>query len=288
MESGLERAVMAIEEAAFMDPVSEKVADAAAKLFPGKVKDAASGTWMGHALHPLLTDIPIGCWTSAMLLDLVGGKGARKASDRLVLAGVLAALPTAYTGLSEWVDCRGREMRVGTVHALSNYAGIFLYAASYFARKKGDRARGVRLGLLGGAALSAGGYLGGHLSYRLGVGVDQTIFQTPPEDWTRVLAEGELAEGAPAAVQVEGVPVLVYRSGSEVFAIADRCSHRGGPLHEGEVDKQECTVTCPWHASTFSMRSGEVVTGPATAPQPCYDVRVETGQILVRPRKGGH
>ena len=284
----LNEAVEAIEDADFMDEVSEKVAVATEKLFPGKMKDIASGTWMGHPLHPLLTDLPIGFWIGSMILDLLGGKNGRKAADRMVLAGILAAAPTAYTGWSEWVDCRGREMRVGTVHALSNVTAVLLYTSSYLARKRGDRARGVQLGFLGAGALSVGGFLGGHLAYRMGVGVDQTVFQTPPEDWTTVASDAEVVADSPMEVKVDGVPVLVYRSDSKIYAIGNRCSHRAGPLHEGEINQVNCTVTCPWHFSTFSLETGEVVDGPATAPQPGYDVRVEAGQVQVRPRQAAH
>ena len=271
-----------IEQAEFLDAPSEKIADAVSVLYPGVAKDLASGTPWGHAAHPMLTDLPIGIWLGSLMLDLIGGKKAQKAADKLVLAGILSAVPTAWTGISEWADCRGKEMRVGTVHALGNISATLLYSASYLARKKGERARGVRLAILGAGALTGAGFLGGHLAYRLGVGVDKTIFQAQPEEWTAVMAEDALLADVPAVAEVNGVPILLYRSGSSLHAIADTCSHWAGPLHEGKVDEFNCTVTCPWHASKFSLRTGEVLRGPATAPQPCYDVRAEAGQIEVR------
>jgi nitrite reductase/ring-hydroxylating ferredoxin subunit/uncharacterized membrane protein len=276
--------IKAIEEASFIDPVAVSVARKTAKLYPGKVKDVVSGTWLGHPVHPLLTDLPIGFWIGSLILDLLGGKKGRKTADKLVLAGILAAVPTAYTGSSDWADCRGKEMRVGAAHALSNVGAVLLFTGSYRARKKGERARGLRLSFLGAGALSVGGYLGGHLAYRLGVGVDQTVFQSPPEEWTAVATEDDLLADTPLKVSVEGAPVLLYRSGSEIFAIANRCSHRGGRLHEGKIDQFASTVTCPLHYSTFSLRTGEVVNGPATAPQPSYDARIQAGQVQVRPR----
>jgi nitrite reductase/ring-hydroxylating ferredoxin subunit/uncharacterized membrane protein len=279
----VEQAVRAIEEASFLDPVAEIIATKTAKLYPGKVKDVVSGTWLGHPVHPLLTDLPIGFWTGSLIIDLLGGRKGRKAADKLVLAGILAAAPTAYTGWSDWADCRGKEMRVGAVHALSNIAAVLFFSRSYLARKKGERARGLRLSLLGAGTLGVGGYLGGHLAYRLGVGVDQTVFENPPHEWTTVATDDDLLADVPLEVSVYGVPVLLYRSGSEIFAIANRCSHRGGPLDEGKIDQYACTVTCPWQYSTFSLKNGEVVNGPATAPQPCYDVRIEVGKVQLRP-----
>jgi nitrite reductase/ring-hydroxylating ferredoxin subunit/uncharacterized membrane protein len=283
----LNQAVSSIEQAEFLDAPSERVAVWSSKLFPGIAKDIASGTPLGHPAHPMLTDLPIGFWIGSLILDLVGGKKGRTAADKLVFFGILSALPTAWTGIAEWADCRGKEMRVGTVHALGNISATLLYTASYMARKQGERARGVRLGMLGAGALTGAGYLGGHLAYRLGVGVDQTVFLTPLEEWTAVMAEGDLLDDLPAVAEVNGVSILLYRSGSSLYAIADRCSHRAGPLHEGKVDGFNCVVTCPWHASQFSLRTGEVVRGPASAPQPCYEVRAEGGQIQVRAKVEG-
>ena len=150
-------------------------------LGPGAVKDAISGTFLGHPLHPLLTDLPIGTWTSATLLDLIGGRGSRDAADRLVAAGIAAAIPTAITGTSDWADTTPADdtiRRIGAVHAVSNVAALALYGASLAARRRGRRGRGVLLGLAGMGALGVGGHLGGHLSYEKGVGVQQTVFGT--------------------------------------------------------------------------------------------------------------
>jgi uncharacterized membrane protein len=145
------------------------------RLIPnGAPKDALSGAWLGHALHPIMTDIPIGVWTSAVLLDWTGGTESRSAADRLVLAGVLAAGATVATGWSDWADAEegnAAVRRSGLVHAAVNGTATTLMLASYLARKRGERGRGRLLSLAGSAALGAGGWLGGHLSYTLGAGV---------------------------------------------------------------------------------------------------------------------
>jgi nitrite reductase/ring-hydroxylating ferredoxin subunit/uncharacterized membrane protein len=250
---------------------------------PGAVKNALSGTYLGHPLHPLLTDVPIGTWTSALLLDLFGGSESDEAAERLVAAGILAALPTAISGYSDWADTtmsNPRARRVGIVHAASNVTALALYSASFLARRRGRRGRGKALALAGAGALGAGGYLGGHLSYAEGVGVAQTAFERGPREWTPVIAEAELAEGKPASADAEGIAVLLVRHNGVLYALADRCSHRGGPLHEGEL--VDGCIQCPWHGSRFRLVDGSVQAGPASVPQPAFETRLRDGQIEVR------
>lgn len=282
----LHRLTERLERARALDPAADKVAATVRKLIgPGPVKDALSGTWLGHALHPLLTDVPIGTWTSASILDLVGGRAAQDGADRLIGVGIAAAVPTAVSGYSDWADSTEGHVdvkRVGIVHAASNVTALVLYSASLAARRAGNRRRGVVLALAGAGTLSVGGYLGGHLSYAQGIGVDQTTFDPPVEDWTPALPDAELAEGALGSADVAGVSIMLTRQNGRVYALADRCSHRGGPLSEGKV--ADGCVTCPWHGSAFALEDGSIERGPASLPQPTYDVRVKDGTILVRSR----
>ena len=121
------------------------------------------GEWLGHAVHPLLTDFTLGTWTSAVLIDLIGGSNSSVAAQRLIGAGLLAAGPTAWTGWSEWSTAGSRDKRVGLVHAVSNGLAIGIYAASWRARRRGRHGSGVRLALAGAAVSGVGAYLGGHL-----------------------------------------------------------------------------------------------------------------------------
>ncbi|MDQ4133732.1 MAG: Rieske (2Fe-2S) protein [Actinomycetota bacterium] len=249
-------------------------------LSPGAVRNALNGTWLGHPAHPMLTDVVIGSWTSAFFLDLLGGKPARPAADRLVGLGVLAALPTAAAGLADWADSSSVDRRVGLVHALINVKATALYSLSYLARRRGRRSAGVALGLLGAAAATVSGHLGGHLSYRRGVNVNRNAWHDGPSEWEPAGVDPGLAEGEPVLGQAGDAEVLIVRQGPRICALGDVCSHAGGPLHEGKVGGGR--VTCPWHGSTFELTDGAVVTGPATAPQPAYDVRVEGGTVSVR------
>ncbi|HEU0089308.1 MAG TPA: Rieske 2Fe-2S domain-containing protein [Pseudonocardiaceae bacterium] len=283
----LESLTEGLERSGALSAAGRAVTKPVAKLVQaGPVKDLLSGTWLGHPAHPMLTDLPIGAWTSASLLDLaeiLGGTSAatRRGSDTLVGLGVLAALPTAAAGLSDLSDeVEAPILATGSAHALGSVAATGLFAASYLARRGGKRAQGITLSLIGVGLLTAASFLGGHLSYRKGLGVDHNAFEGPITDWTAVLDATELASGKPQHVTVSGQDIMLYRMDGTIAALANRCSHRGGPLHEGEIDGQE--IVCPWHFSRFSLQDGSVTRGPAVAPQPGYETRVRQGKIEVR------
>ncbi len=255
----------------FSDVLSRWVSAAAAPW-----KSFLSGTWFGHPLHAAITDIPIGCWTGAVVIDLLGGESNRGSVDPLVGIGAAAALPTVLTGLNDWADSYGGERRVGLVHALVNVGALSLFGASLVSRR---RARALRA--FGLATVGIGGYLGGHLTYAQGLGVDHQVFIEKPEGWTDVIDAGALEEGLSTAVTAGGARLMLHRRGSQVYALSDICPHAGGPLHEGEVDADLC-VTCPWHGSRFRISDGGVVRGPATAPATSYTARTRKGRIEVR------
>ena len=252
-------------------------------LKPGPVKDALSGTWLGHALHPLLTDVPIGTWTSATLLDLLGGPDSRPAARRLIGVGLLSALPTALSGWSDWADSEPADdavRRIGIVHALTNGSAAVLYGASLLARRRGAHTTGVLLGLAGAGAVGAGGWLGGDLAYARGVGVDETAFEHGPQDWTPALDASMLGENRPAAALVGDVEIVLVRRNGTIHALADRCSHRGGALHEGDL-QGDC-IECPLHGTRFHLGDGSVMRGPSAYPQPVFEAREHEGRIEVR------
>ena len=267
-----------------LDPPAKAIGKKVRQILkPGPVKDLLSGSWLGHALHPLLTDVTVGSFTSALMLDWVGGREGRQAARRLIGIGLLSTPATVATGYSDWADSEvGNDgvRRIGMVHAAANATGATLFAASWAQRRNG--ASGRLLALAGGGILTAGAYLGGHMSFAEGIGVDQTAFEHPPEDWAPVLGSGEPQEGDTRCVMADGTAVMVARSGGELYALSDHCSHRGGPLHEGELG--DGTITCPWHSSVFDLRDGALVHGPAAYPQPAWDVRVRDDRIEVRRR----
>lgn len=278
-----------ISGAGSLDRVAKPVAKAVTKAVAGRpLKDLLSGTWLGHPLHAMLTDVPIGSWTSAFVLDVAGGERARPAAKTLVGVGVVTALPTAASGLSDWSDLLGGERRVGLVHAAANTVAVGFYSLSWLARRKGRYGAGLSWGFAGAGVATLGGFLGGHLSYRQGVNVDRNAWTEGPDDWQAVADDADLAEGSATRVSAGEMDILLVKSGGRIRAIADVCSHAGGPLHEGDLDLDAGCVTCPWHASVFRLDDGAAVHGPATAPQPAFDVMVDdSGKVSVRAREAG-
>lgn len=179
---------------AAVDRFDRTVPDA---LREGPTRDLLGGAWLGHALHPVLTDLPLGCWTGATLLDLLQHRRARPAVQLLTGLGILAAVPTAVTGASEWKVTPSREdRRVGVVHAAANSAALACYVLAWSNRRKGHALVATALGLAGGAAAAAGGWFGGHLSFARGVGVGRT----EPDATVRALSDPDAAgRGAPPA-----------------------------------------------------------------------------------------
>ena len=273
---GLTELIGKLEGLEALDGVSDRIAGFVNSAV-GPAKSLLSGTWLEHPLHPLLTDLPIGCWSGAVILDLFGGSGAADAVDPLVGLGALAAVPAAVSGLSDWADSYGPERRVGVVHAVANVTGLGLFAVSLMAGHRSAR----RLRLLGLVAVSAGGYLGGHLSFGRGVGVDHQAFLEKPSEWVDALEADGLEEATPTLAEAGGARVMLYRRGTQIYAISDVCPHAAGPLHEGSVDDELC-VTCPWHGSRFRLSNGRAVHGPASAPAAVYQARVEDGKVQVR------
>jgi nitrite reductase/ring-hydroxylating ferredoxin subunit/uncharacterized membrane protein len=265
-----------------LDALADLVSPLLERLGPGTLKDLLSGTWQGHPLHPVLTDVTVGAWTSAFVLDVVGGDAGQAGADLLVGIGALSAIPTAASGLSDWADLEGEERRIGTAHAVGNIAATTLYGLSWMARRGGHRGLGVGLSLLGAGVASAAAYLGGHLVYGRGVGVDVTAFDRIPRRYTAVMDAEALRDGKPATADLNGVSIFLLRRGDTVFAMHDRCTHRGGPLHRGKLEGD--TIVCPWHGSCFRIDDGGIERGPATAPQPSYLARIHDGKIEVRGR----
>ena len=277
----LERAMKRLERAEALDEPAEKLVKVVGPATrPRVVKNALSGTWLGHRFHPLMVPLPIGFWTGALLFDLIATRRARWAADTLVGAGIVAAVPTAAAGLSDWADAEPDARRVGLVHASCNTLALLCYSSSLVARLLGRRKAGVGLGLAGATAISVGGYLGGHLSYVQAVGVEKKRFAGGPSSWTPVLDAADLGEGAPRVVRAGDTEVLLYRDGTGLHALWASCTHECGPLAEGRF--ADGNVICPWHGSTFRLADGKVVRGPAASSQPVFETRVTDGKIEVR------
>lgn len=254
-----------------------------------QVKNFLHGTWLGHALHPVLTDIPLGAWTVVLVLDtLDAARGQEEYSggaDAALGIGLIGATGAAVSGLTDWASSGRQAQRLGLLHGLLNVGATALYTSSWLARRRGNRVAGRVLSLLGYSIGLASAYLGGELISDKGLSVDHAERAELTGDWIGVLSDAELPENALKGVEVNGIRVLLVRHGGKVFAIGEVCSHLGGPLAEGEL--VDCSVRCPWHGSRFDLRDGRVLDGPATYPQPRFEVRVRDGQIEVREGEAG-
>lgn len=285
-------ALQIIDRQDWLEPVADQLQQAVTAVYDQageagqKVKNALHGTWLGHPLHPVLTDIPVGAWTAALVMDalheITGQRAYARGADAAITVGLVGAAGAAITGLTDWQATDGRARRLGLVHALMNTTGVLLYAGSLASRKNRNRTAGRALSMIGYAVAFGAAYLGGKLVYSEQVGVNHTIGQQFPKDFQPVLAESELGEGQVKRVNVEGGRILLARRDGQIFAIAEVCSHMGGPLAEGEFRGRQ--ITCPWHGSTFSVEDGRVINGPATHTQPCLEARVRDGQIEVKLR----
>jgi len=251
-----------------------------------RLRNFLNGTWLGEPLHVVLTDIPIGAWTAAMMFDalsLVGpARKAEWAADASIAIGLAGAVGSAATGLTDWSDVYPPARRTGLIHAALNISATALFSTSLLLRKKNSRAAGRITAALGYAVMSYAAHLGGKMVYEDRVGVDRTDGQRFPKDFLAVLAESELPDDKPTRAVHENVPILLVRRGGHLYAMAETCSHFSGPLSEGKLDGD--SIVCPYHNSRFALEDGRVLDGPAVHPQPCLETRVRDGQIEVRRR----
>lgn len=282
--SGVTDAVDRLENAEHLDPVVSAVRKVVrAALRRQSVRDALHGVWLGHPLHPALTDIPIGSWTAAAVLDAVPGTGS--AASTLIATGCVGYVPTILAGWADWAELHEQQQRVGLVHAAAGAAAFSCYVASLAARAQGNSLRGKALAYTGFALVTVTGYLGGHLAYRQAAGVNhvEAVPHVFPDGWHSIGRLDELPDGELAQRAVEGVGLVVIRRGGHVDVLADTCSHLAASLSEGTFTAEEgqgCVV-CPWHGSTFRLSDGGVVHGPATAPMPRFETRVVDSTVEV-------
>ncbi len=263
---------------ALLGPVRERHQDnLALELLHG-------GRWVGHPLHPALSDLPIGLWTGVMVLDAMDRDPAPRrgidAAGILSAAGILAAGATALTGITDWTVSDDQDRRIGLLHGLLNTVALGLQGASLGTRMAGHRGTARVLGAASLTVTGAAGYLGGHLVFTKGVMVNRVAWATGPRRWTRALQEADLPDDSPTAVEAEGRQVMLYRHDGRLYAIDNICSHAGGLLSRGPV--ADLTVTCPLHGSRFALADGCVSRGPANQPQPVLPTRIRNGWIEVR------
>jgi nitrite reductase/ring-hydroxylating ferredoxin subunit len=213
-------------------------------------------------------------------MEAAGCKGAAAGADVALKLGVAGAAAAALAGLTDWHSTDGPARRVGVVHGLLNLTATTLYALSWCERNRKNRATGRALSFTGFAIATVAAWLGGNLVYGKQIGVNHTAAVPMPEDWVAVAKESDLEEGKPRRAIAGEVRVLLVKREGRTNAIAEVCSHLAGPLAEGKV--VDGAIECPWHSSRFCLETGAVIDGPATHPQPKFEVRVTNGVVEVR------
>jgi len=261
---------------------------------PRRFKSFLNGTWFGHPLHAVLTDIPVTSWVITAIFDIiwlispVNFAWAARGAEVTVILGVLGALAAVCTGFTDWSDTYGSERRVGLNHAIYNLSALALYIVSLVLRltqSSGDSIAAAVIGFIGLGVMSYAAYLGGEMVFTKGTNVNHTAWEAGSDGFEAVMPAEQVEENKLYRVMVSGVAVVLLRQGSQFYAISATCPHAGGPLNEGTLEGD--VVQCPWHGSRFCMRDGRVRTGPATASAPRYDVRIQNGQVEAR-RAGSH
>lgn len=247
-------------------------------------KNFLNGTWLGHPLHPVITDVPVGAWTSTFVLDAAGSMTGRremqKAADITLAVGLLAAGGAAITGWTDWSDTYGKDRKVGLAHGLTMAATVAVYSAALGARLAGARGMGSVLTNTGFALMSAGAYLGGDEVFDLGYGINRTAYESGPSDFVYAMSESELQPDTPTRAEANGVSVVLVKQGDAVYALSDTCVHAGCSLAGGTVEGR--SIICPCHGSQYDLSNGAVINGPATMPEPAFEVRIRNGVVEVK------
>lgn len=291
MGTKLRDATNAIERQKWLDQIADPLQQMITTTYEAggqtgkQIKNLLHGTWLGHPLHPVLTDLPVGAWTAALVFDIFGRNNDDKklttGADAAVAIGLVAAAGAALTGLTDWQHTDGRSRRIGLMHGLLNISAFFLYIMSFLLRLSGARSGGRNMALLGFTTATAAAYLGGELVFGERIGVDHAERQQPDAEYTSVLPEAELPDSQPKQVEIGGAKVLLVRRGQHIYAIGDVCSHLGCDLSGGRL-LPDNSIVCPCHGSRFSLEDGRVLDGPATFPEPTFEARIRNGRVEVR------
>jgi nitrite reductase/ring-hydroxylating ferredoxin subunit len=256
-----------------------------------RVTNALNGVWLGHPVHPPLassTSGAIGTTVGLDALSLLPGRSeselidASRFASRALGLGILANLGSAVTGVADWQHTHEQPRRIGLVHGVLNGLATGLYMTSWLDRRGGRHRRGIAISTIGYGITVGASYLGGALVFGSGIGIDQSGERLRAADWTPVLPVESLQNGKPQRVEVDGVGLVLCRTGNngEISAFGEYCPHLAAPMTDGWVERGR--VVCPWHGSRFDVCSGEVLRGPSAAPLPCYQTRISDGMIELR------
>ena len=255
---------------------------------PGKLlQDFLNGSWLGHSLHPVLTDVVVGGATMVIFLDILrvlfNVDGLEDAATWTLGLTVLAGVATIVTGLTDFKDTgTGDERNLAGLHGVMNIVAIVIFFISLLQRFGGGHDAAFWVALVAYLVISVGAYIGGHVVFKYGYMVNHNAFARGrrAKEFTAIMPAAELAEATPTKVPFGSTALVVVRRGDVVYALKETCSHAGGPLSEGKLRGDN--IECPWHFSQFRLSDGAVRHGPATSRQVAYRARINADQVEIQ------
>src|SRR5512140_994174 len=262
----------------------------------GVLKNVLHGTWpLGHPLHPAITDATVGGYTAMVVVDVVylftREPGLLRAADALLVFSFLTSLVSILSGLTDWNDTYAEERRNGMLHALIMVTATVLFIVSLWIRVAGplsQRELAIAISFVGWIVMTAAAYLGGEMVFGYGTQVNRQAWSEVGGKWQKLdVAANGLEDRTPVVGKTkDGVDIFVAKLDGQIFAIANVCTHAGGPLNEGTwVGADRCEIQCPWHGSRFCVKDGAAKSGPASFDEPSFETRVsEQGFVEIRPR----
>jgi len=236
------------------------------------IQNFLNGTWLGHPVHSVVTDVPVGAMTVSIVADLIG---QHTVADVSMLLGVLSMVAAAVTGLADYTEVDGTARNRATVHGTLMVVTLILYVVSLLIRSGNppDRLVAILIALVGYGLLALAAAIGGDLVYLIGTHVNRNAWRGAGAKWIALDLGGlpDIPEGGPTKLRAGINDLAVVREGDRILAVHAVCSHAGGPLPEGKlVDGQ---IECPWHGSRFHLADGHVARGPSMYDVPAYEVR---------------
>ena len=245
------------------------------------LRDLLNGRWLGHPLHAVLTDAPIGILFLVIVFDFFT---MPEAAAWALGVGILAMLAAALAGYADYADTDGKARERATLHSTLMLVALVGYVVSFWMRLPVQEDRillaPMVLSLVSFLVLSAGAYVGGDVVYVLGNMVNRHAFRGAGAKWialepAEVEADGRIPEGRPVKAKLGINQLVLVRDGERILALHDTCAHAGGPLSEGPI--VDGSIECPWHQSRYRLDNGHVVQGPSVYDQPAYEVRAREG-----------
>lgn len=260
----------------------QRIANAVFSRMPA-VRDLLVGRWLGHPLHAVLTDVPVGILFLVIVFDVVGQP---EAAGWALGVGILTMLAAALAGYADYADTDGKARERATLHSTLMLVALVGYGLSFLLRLGPpglgfiDGPGAFLLSVFSFLILSAGAYVGGDVVYVLGNMVSRHAFRGAGTKWialepAEVDGSGAIPEGRPIKARLGINQLVLVRQGERILALHDTCAHAGGPLNEGKL--VDGAIECPWHASRYRLENGHVSQGPSVYDQPAYEVRAREG-----------